>query len=80
MQKSEILTARTLEDLNNQMREWGNNGWKLHGEVVVTAWEDKKATLPDGQPGLQSEATGFTQTMVKTEGTCRQNGKKGKDE
>ncbi len=72
MQRSEILTAHTLTDLNAQMQEWAKNGWKLHEGIVVTAWDDRKAILPDDQPGLQSEATGFAQTMVRTEGTCRQ--------
>jgi len=67
MQRTKILTAHTLEALDAQIQEWTPGEWFLHGDVFITAWDDKKALLPDGTPGLQSEATGFAQMMAKIE-------------
>ena len=64
MQKTVILTAKTLEGLNACIQEWTIDSWKLYEGIVVTAWEDKR--LPDGQPGMLSEAIGFAQTLTKT--------------
>ncbi len=78
MQHSVIVTGKTLLALDLRIAEWAEKGFKLHGEIVVTLWEDTR--MPDGSPGMHSKAVDFARTMVRTEGTCRQDTEKGKDE
>ena len=68
----QILTATTVEALEDAITHCASNGWRLHEGILITAWEDVRTMGSEwGEFTIRATACGFTQTMIRAERTCK---------